>query len=640
MVHRNIFDIEMPKYLWQPSKPIKNVKPNIALDTETGEGFIRLIADSNGRKRSIDNLDNCLDFLNQKNYRKTVNWFYNLTYDTNSLLKYLDRDQRQEIVTANKIQMEDFMITIIPNKELKISKIDKNNYNKDGSPKLIHSTFFYDLAQFYDFKRLKNLAESVNMEKIEVEDISHINWDKYDSDRDYHNLITDRCVIDCEITKALADKLTIEINKLVIVNKYKSKASIARKYVLENLKKRLTLPDYGLLQSALDSYHAGHIEITKMGMFKNVFNADLNSAYPAAIADLYETEGAYLRNRNYEPDASYSYYKVAIDYDNPYLSPLWYNKSGNNYHAVGLFNTWITKPEYDMLNDKGFDLIIERAYHLIKSKNAIKPFENIVYDLYKRRLEAKAENDPIEKVIKVILNSIYGVTINTVLKFDETEEDTDIWIVNAYNQIINYEKTFKATNMYNPLFATEITAMVRTKIFKDFWKYLKYVNAISTDGIYLNKNPKSIKVDKKLGNYSLEKLDKYMLLGSGRYFNFNTDGTVNNKESRFRSISMKPDAFFGIMDINRDKKNVLIPKTKVIKIKESLRSDKYFKRTFSSFPVQNYVEMDLFNTFQEINKKVNFYESRRKWFNEFETIQDIFDIQIESQPYNIQELIK
>ena len=639
MVHKNIYDIELPRYLWQPSKKIKTAKPNLAFDSETSSGYTYLIADSNGRKIALKGLKEYLQFLTYKEYRKTINWWYNLTYDTNSLLKFLNREQRREIVTTNQIDVFGYRISIIPNKELKISIISKDDYNKDGTLKITNSVFYNDLAQFYDFKRLKDLAEKVNMEKVEVADISNIAWDKYLSNAEYHKLINDRCIIDSQITKLLADKLTKEINKMVIIHKYKSKASIARKYVLENLKKKLQLPDYGLLQGALECFHAGHIETMRMGSFTNIWNADINSAYPSAMGQLYETEGIYIRNRYYEPDAIYSYFSVMVDYENEHLSPLWYSKGNNNYHATGMYNTWITKTEYEYLESMGYDVVIEKAYHLKKTPSSIKPFENIINDLYKRRLEAKAEGDDIEKVIKVILNSMYGVTINTVLKYEETEEDTDIWIINAFNEIINYKKTFKATNMYNPLFATEITASVRVKIFNDFKKYYKDINAISTDGVYLNKNPHHIKIDKKLGNYSLEKIDNYVLLGSGRYFNLNKDGSVNNKKSRFRSVSMKPDMMFGMMDINRDKQNIEIDKTKVIKIKESLKNSNYYDIKFSSFPIQHYYEKDLFNTFQTVSKKINFYESRRVWDGSFKNIQDLFDTQLESRPYNINELI-
>ena len=628
----------MPNYLWQPTKKIKTAKPNLAFDSETSDGYTYLIADSNGRKIALKGLEDYLKFLSYQGYQKTVNWWYNLTYDTNSLLKFLNRQQRREIIATNKINVHGYQISIIPNKELVISTLSKDEYNKDGTLKIKNSVFFYDLAQFYDFKRLKDLAVKVNMEKVEVADISNINWNKYLVDDTYHKLINDRCIIDSEITKLLADKLTVEINKLVIINKYKSKASIARKYVLENLKKKMQLPDYGLLQASLDCYHAGHIETMRMGAFTNVYNADINSAYPYAMSNIYETDGTYIRNRSYEPDAIYSYFNVMVEYDNEYVSPLWYNVGNNNYHATGFYKTWITKTEYEYLDSMGYQIIIEKAYHLKRSPNSTKPFENIIHDLYKRRLQAKAEHDDIEKVIKVILNSMYGVTINTVLKYEETEDDTDVWIINAFDEIINYQKTFKATNMYNPLFATEITAQTRVKIFNDFKKQYKDMNAISTDGIYLTKKPHNIKPDNKLGGYSLDKIDKYILLGSGRYFNLNKDGSINNDKSRFRSVSMQPDAMFGIMDINRDKKNVEINKTKVIKLKESVKNSSYYDIKFSSFPIQHYYEKDLFNTFQDVSKRINFYESRRKWFDEFNTIQDIFDIQLESRPYNIKEL--
>jgi len=629
----------MPKYLWQPSKPVKSAKFNMAFDSETQEGYTRLIADSNGRKIALSNLKDYLEFLSHKPYRDSVNWWYNLSYDQNSLLKFLDRDQRKEMIIRNQIDVEGFRISIIPNKELQISTLVKDEYNKDGSKKIARSIFFYDLAQFYDFKPLKILAKLVNMEKVEVEDIQNIDWMKYQIDDSYHQLINDRCVIDSEITKLLADKLTKEINKVVIVNKYKSKATIARQYVLENLKKKLDLPDYGLLQASLDCFHAGHIETMSMGSFKNVYNADINSAYPYAMSQLPSTEGIYLRNRNYESDTIYSYYKIIIDYHNDFSSPLWFSKGSNNYHANGLFNTWVTKPEYEYLISTDFNPIIEKAYHLKKTSQTIKPFENLIHDLYERRMQAKREKDPIEKVIKVILNSMYGVTINTVLKYEESEDDTDIWIVNAYNEIVNYEKTFKATNMYNPLFATQITALTRMKIFNDFKKYFKHIKAISTDGIYLTKKPHSIKVTDGLGNYSLDKINKYILLGSGRYFSLDKDDNVESSHSRFRGVSLPPTQMYGAMDINRDKKNIEVNKTKVIKLKESQKNSNYYNLTFASFPLQQYNQKDLFNTFQITQKKINFYEQRRMWFGEFETIQDIFDTQLMSRPFNTSELI-
>jgi hypothetical protein len=73
------------------------------------------------------------------------------------------------------------------------------------------------------------LAAQTNYDKVYVADISQIDLYKYYKDTEYHNLIDERCVIDCKITNELADKLTENIKKIVGVNSYKSKASIARR---------------------------------------------------------------------------------------------------------------------------------------------------------------------------------------------------------------------------------------------------------------------------------------------------------------------------------------------------------------------------------------------------------------------------
>ena len=172
MVHRNISDIEIPFFTWRKVKSIKRVFPNVALDTETEKGRCFLISDSDRNTVYIDDLYTLLTYLNSKRYRNTVNWFYNLEYDTNALLKYLSFDKRREIAFTNSVDYEGFRIQIIPKKELKIGKIGLDD-------KIHHSTFFYDLAQFYDMKKLKNLALQTQYRKVDVEDISNIDVKRY-----------------------------------------------------------------------------------------------------------------------------------------------------------------------------------------------------------------------------------------------------------------------------------------------------------------------------------------------------------------------------------------------------------------------------------------------------------------------------
>jgi len=174
--------------------------------------------------------------------------------------------------------------------------------------------------------------------------------------------------------------------------------------------------------------------------------------------------------------------------------------------------------------------------------------------------------------------------------------------------------------MYNPLFATYITAQTRAKLFNDFYKHLDKLISINTDGVYLL-GGNGVKVSKKLGDYSKKSIDKIMVLGSGRYFSFTGD-EVDNAESKFRSIPKSPSEIFDMMK-NTHTDHLSIDRQKPIKLKESVKIKDY---------------RDRFNEFRSITKNVYFKIDRRYWYDEFNTIDDIFDKTIESRPFYITEL--
>ena len=626
-------DIDLPRFIWNKLSKTKKVYPNMAFDTETINGRCFLISDSEGDykndKEFID-LKGLLEYLNQKKYRTTNNWFYNLEYDTNAILHFLTFEERQFIASFNYVDYDKYRISIIPKKELKISILQDN--------KLLHTTAFYDLAQFYNFKKLETLAKDTIHDKVYVSDISQINKDKYYSNTEYFNLINNRCIIDCKIAVIKADELTNNINKIVRINKYRSKASIARRYVLENITHNLKLPSNKMLDAALKSYHAGHIETCKIGLFNNIHNYDLKSAYPSFIAELYETNGKYLHNSEYEPDTAYSFYLVKIDYDNDYLSPLWFLKSSNNYHITGKIQTWITQPEIEYFMANGYDLQIIKAYHIKKTRHTEKPFYNIIHDLYKERLKAKDNKDEIELVYKVILNSIYGVTLNTIHKKELSDIETDEFEIQNH-KVLFYQSTYKATNMYNPVFGTYITAGTRAKLFTDFNKKLDQIVSVNTDGVYMHSKSDNISISSRLGDYGYKHYQKMMFMGSGRYFIFTND-EIDNKESRFRSVPKQSSDIYNMMQKNKNDKHISIIKNKPIKLKESVKNSNYYNLTFSKFPIQDFTLYDQFNVFNAVQKDISFYNTRRYWYNEIGRISDLWDNTFESRPFRINEVVQ
>jgi hypothetical protein len=77
-----------------------------------------------------------------------------------------------------------------------------------------------------------------------------------------------------------------------------------------------------------------------------------------------------------------------------------------------------------------------------------------------------------------------------------------------------------------------------------------------------------------------------------------------------------------MQDHKRDS-TLCVTRDKPIKLKESVKVRKY---------------NDKFNEFRSVTKNVAFKTDRRFWYDDFDTIGDIFDKQIESRPFNVGEL--
>jgi hypothetical protein len=163
------------------------------------------------------------------------------------------------------------------------------------------------------------------------------------------------------------------------------------------------------------------------------------------------------------------------------------------------------------------------------------------------------------------------------------EIETDIFEIRD-GKTIYYDHQYIATNMYNPVYGTWITASTRSKLFTDFRKYLKYILSINTDGVYLtHKVP--VKISKMLGDYSFKKLPEYILMGSGRYF-IKDDGIINNVDSRFRSIPKNPQEIYELFNTHLNNKKISISREKPIKLKESIKQKKNYRYSVSTFPFQ------------------------------------------------------
>ena len=658
MVIRDIDKINIPNYIWKQRKKINKDYPIIALDTETEKGVCILICDSNKKLLIPHHIDEILNYLMYKPYQHSINFFYNVKYDTNAIIKLLPDEHKinlalyDETVYYDRNQKQ-YFISIIPDKLLKI---------RVGH----HTVKFFDLAQFYNKKKLEDLAIKVNMQKYMLDstnknidiDIKNLSQKRMLEDEIYKNEVIKRCFVDCVITQKLSVKLHNTISKFVRIKNYYSGASISRQLVLQNLNdKYLNLPSLKFMDMALKAYNAGRFEILKRGYFPSMIERDINSAYPYEISNLNNCDGVYIYNNEYIPDSTHSFFNCDLEiYDTNY-SPFkfqlpkskkemeFFNNLPTNLliYPTGKFkNQYLSKSDYETIYNMGYPIKINFAGHII-NKYPEKPFE-YVEDIYYYRKDLQYGNKEkniikdkdLADTIKRGLNSIYGTFINVNaekgLTQKEDEFTNNFTVIN--NEIWFTKNKTTAGNMFNPVWATEICSNVRNKLYTDFIPYEDKIICIATDGMKLTSDV-NIKESDKLGGYDKSKLTEGILIGNGVYqFGDNTKfrGFTSYKTDKDKKIDLKT-----LLERNKNKNIIPSIVNRVINLKYAYKNN-YIKLVDDDGKVyKKHLTLDDINLFVKINRELNInFDKKRVWDRQFKNCKDVLENIINSKSINIE----
>ncbi|NCA96145.1 MAG: hypothetical protein EOM74_04110, partial [Methanomicrobia archaeon] len=302
----------------------------------------------------------------------------------------------------------------------------------------------------------------------------------------------------------------------------------------------------GLLDYAMRSYHGGKIESYILGFVPKGKVIDITSAYPYALTKLPKlTEVViYSKNEKRLDQYFYAFIRCKITINDPtFIHPVIVENPINksNLSPWGTFDTVITKIEYDYLIRNKVKVEVF-DYYAIEHENEY-PYEPIIQKLFHERLKYKKTNPSLSQMYKIILNSLYGITMELTDQYKEKDGVID-WV------------GYRAGDFFNPVIASYITSSTRT--------YLSEVshNIVKNNGqLFLNMTDSVIyqgectlpvfSKEKILGLFEEPKnIENIYVLGAGRYeYQDEFTGKYTIKNRGF-SVSVKDKSFYGSQDLN------------------------------------------------------------------------------------------
>jgi hypothetical protein len=473
---------------------IEKPRDIVSIDTETENGNIYCIADSNGNVLDDISFEKIAEWL-LKNEGKWI-FCYNLSYDAECILKLLPESILKSYKWKKELKFRygKYTIQYIDRKKLTIRK---------GH----HSVNCYDIAQFYENKPLivsyqENIKKPLDHEYLKTKE-KRAKLSKFYYSR-HKNEVRKYCIKDCVLTRELSEHW-IEVFYEVFgfyVDNWISSGYLAEKVLIKN---GIYIPffneiPYEVQEIARHSFYGGRFELLTRGYIGECYLYDINSAYPNSLTTIPDvTNGRWFSSRKIHPKATVGFFYILANIDDSVrISPFPFIKKNRTIcYPCGIFKTYVTLDELKAVQgDPKIKYQILESYQFIPNKDCGYPFKKFIEEQYKRRMKLKKDGNQLERAIKIILNSIYGKTAQKTNK--------------------------RMGNLFNPVIASYITGFARAQLYR----FVKENNledsvvAFATDSTACRKKIEGLNSE-KLGEMKLDKEGNDVIFLSNGFYMFN-----------------------------------------------------------------------------------------------------------------------
>jgi hypothetical protein len=281
---------------------------------------------------------------------------------------------------------------------------------------------------------------------------------------------------------------------------------------------QIQLPITAIRRGALASYHGGKNGFyVKPGLYRNVSELDISSAYPHAMKSLPQfVKGFYKHTVKYEPGLVGVYCVTGTLRECRYA--IFQTHEGKAIHGGGVKRLWVTSYELEeALRDGEFTMESCNGWLWVPDPDYDhNPLSEYV-DVFYAKKEAADRGEPQYLTYKLLLNSSYGKFIQNV----EVEENGRVngeYIIEPDGRKTKIPRKHKAGGMFNPVIATLITGFVRAYLHRLEHRYLSIHSSTDSIKTLQRVDPKSL--PHGLGGLNVEVTGDCIMLRNKLYLHY------------------------------------------------------------------------------------------------------------------------
>lgn len=500
-----------------------------------------------------------LDFFTNRNFRESINFFYNIQYDFEGMLKlfgpeisiliygvglaYCDEqgkfaEQSQSTYRLNYIPKKAFHIKVDGHKKYSYydllqyyqTSLEKasQEYLKRGkdagfeakysSKPLFEMTSTPDQEIIRFTKHYYKIYSDETKRTEEVEKAQKF-FAQFKTAADYRKKIIEYALVDAKRCMELGEIIVQGVNGFVNTRNFNSSATISEYYFRSN---GISVPKMSetVFKKGMKPYGGGRFEIMEKGFVQGISMYDIKSAYPYAMSEMPilsrnpVAKNVYAASDFDSEECKFGSYCINVMIDDAlYLSPL-FQRTNTLKFPVGRFNNyWVDRITLKLLDDLDF------KYHIVKGleiydRAADFKLTPLIHKLFAIKEDKKNQPEVVRLAAKIILNSLYGKFIQLVddveLQIVENLEELDTITPSDLFNIANvyYKRAhsglFRTGKLFAPFYASFITSHTRAILFRTAWKMgLEKIVGFHTDSIICRAELETSNV---LGGWEIEEL--------------------------------------------------------------------------------------------------------------------------------------